>query len=278
MIINRLKKTVLLFSAFAACLTACDNVDEGDRYIELEHIDAKRAVLLEEFTGQDCTNCPEGHRIAAQLKEQYGDAFIPVSIHASQLSWSEEEFGEYGLGIAEGDAYYKANSSPALPSGVVDRNSGVLNRTDWAAKVRSEMEKEAPAAIEIVPVYDTDSKKINIDIILKPTANLNCNLTVWILESGIVNYQYDNGNHVTEYVHNHVLRDVVSDVWGDQVELSTGVFSEKKYQYDIVANGKTHWNTDNLSVVAFLSTDKGVLQAAEAHVSKVESDNKETEE
>lgn len=275
MIINRIFKPLLLIACVAVGLSACDNVDEGDRYIELEHIDAKRAVLLEEFTGQDCTNCPEGHRIVAQLKEQYGDAFIPVSIHASQLSWSEAEYGEYGLGIPEGEEYFKSYSSPALPSGVVDRSGGVLNRTDWAARIRSELEKEAPAAIEIAPVYDETTKKITIDLTIKPTQTINCKLTVWILESGIVNYQYDNGQHINDYTHNHVLRAVVSDTWGDVTSLTSGLFSEKTYTYDIVANGKTHWNPANLSIVAFLSTDNGVLQAAEAHVGKVEADEPE---
>ncbi len=272
MIITRYVKSSF-FAAFVAiplsvCLIACDNISENERYIELESIDAKRTVILEEFTGQECTNCPDGHRIAAQLKEQYGDSFIPVSIHAGQLSWSESVYGQYGLGIEEGDVYYKANSSPALPSGVVDRNSGVLQRNEWAARIRAELEKEAPVAIEIAPVYDIDSKKLSIDITLKPTASLNGNLTVWILESGIVLYQYDNGEHVQEYTHNHVLRAVVSEVWGDPVDLSEGVFQNKSYSYDITANGKSYWNIDNLSVVAFVSTDSGVQQAAEAHVIK----------
>lgn len=268
MIFNRYIKSITLAAAAAVTLTACDNIGENERYIELVKIDTNRAVLLEEFTGQECTNCPDGHRIAAQLKEQYGDSFIPVSIHASQLSWSEAEYGEYGLGIPEGDQYYKNYSSPALPSGVVDRTGGTLNRTDWAARVRAELEKEAPAAIEINPVYINDgvSNKLSINITVKPKVSFEGNLTVWILESGIINYQYDNGNPVTEYTHNHVLRAVVSETWGDPIQLKAADFVDKEYTYDIAANGKSYWNPANLSVVAFISDANGVAQAAEAHV------------
>lgn len=266
--INNLIKCFIATTAVAASLTGCDSVGEDERYIELEPISAKRAVLLEEFTGQECTNCPDGHRIAAQLKEQYGDAFIPVSIHASTLSWSEEDYGEYGLGIKEGEEYYVSNNRPALPAGVVDRNSGILNRSDWSAKVRTELEKEAPAAIDLVPVYNPADGNITIDIKLKPSKSLACKLTVWILESGIVNYQYDNGKDVTDYVHNHVLRAVVSPTWGDEIVLTGDVFTDKQYTYSITDNKKGHWNPDNLSVVAFISNDQGVLQAAEAHVAK----------
>lgn len=261
-------KSIILAASVPMLFMACDNIDESERYIELEQVSAKRVVILEEFTGQDCTNCPDGHRIAAQLKEQYGDAFIPVSIHAGQLSWSETEFGEYGLGIPEGEIYYKANQSPALPAGVIDRNSGILNRSDWASRIRTELEKESHAEIDIKPTYDKDTQEILIDIDFK--GSFSGNLTVWILESGIINYQYDNGQHVQNYTHNHVLRAVVSDVWGDPLQLTDGSGS-KQYTYDIAANGKTYWDIDNISIVAFISDGSGIQQAAEAHLIQPDS-------
>ena len=35
----------------AVSFTACDEVDEADRFKELEKIESKRTVLLEDFTG-----------------------------------------------------------------------------------------------------------------------------------------------------------------------------------------------------------------------------------
>ena len=51
----------LIVASVAMFLSSCANVDEGDRYIKVESSDAKRAVLVEEFTGQKCINCPEAH-------------------------------------------------------------------------------------------------------------------------------------------------------------------------------------------------------------------------
>ena len=45
----------------AAALTSCDNVPEADRFIKLPPIEADRAVLIEDFTGQYCLNCPIAH-------------------------------------------------------------------------------------------------------------------------------------------------------------------------------------------------------------------------
>ena len=66
----------------AVTFTACDEVGENDRYILGEAIKVERGVLLEDFTGQNCINCPEAHKVIEQLEEQYGeDKFIAVSIH-----------------------------------------------------------------------------------------------------------------------------------------------------------------------------------------------------
>ena len=51
----------LLIASVAILLSSCANVDEGDRYIKVESSEAKRSVLVEEFTGQKCINCPEAH-------------------------------------------------------------------------------------------------------------------------------------------------------------------------------------------------------------------------
>lgn len=263
---GKIASIIVLSTAFMMALNACDNVDKDDRYIEIESVKTKRAVLLEEFTGQNCRNCPEGHEIVTQLKEQYGDAFIPVSIHASQLSYSEEQLGPFGLGISAGNEYWSTAGSPPLPSGVVDRISGAIDRDQWATAIRTELEKESPAAIEIKSSFDTDGK-IHITTGILSTENITCNLTVWITENNIVGFQNDHGTNVSDYKHNHVLRAVVTPVMGETIIISKGIPLSKSYTYDTVENNKSHWNPVNLNVVAFISNDtNGVLQAAESHI------------
>ena len=44
-------------------------------------------VLVEEFTGQKCINCPEAHEELAKIQKEYGeDNVISVCIHASALA------------------------------------------------------------------------------------------------------------------------------------------------------------------------------------------------
>ncbi|MFA5783227.1 MAG: hypothetical protein WC868_13255, partial [Bacteroidales bacterium] len=53
--------------------------------------DTVKKVLLEEFTGHQCPNCPQGAIIAQQLKAIYGEKLILISIHAG-------DFAEPGTG------------------------------------------------------------------------------------------------------------------------------------------------------------------------------------
>lgn len=240
-------------------MMACNDIDQADRYIEVEAVTPVRAVLLEDFTGQRCTNCPDAHRIIDKLKEQYGDALIPVAIHGGSLSIAPGDAFN-GLRTDEGDEYYKNAGQPDLPAGRIDRGR-VIDRKEWSTVVRSELTKEAPAAIEIAAAIGADGK-IAVDLTLKAVKTLRANLQLWVLEDGIVAYQYDDGKHVPKYTHNHVFRGTVNGLDGDPVNLEANVFQTKTYTC-AVADG---WNKANLSVVAFIYNDDGVQQAALAKV------------
>ena len=41
-----------------------------------------KKILLEDYTGHKCGNCPRAAEKAEELKEIYGDQLIPIAIHA----------------------------------------------------------------------------------------------------------------------------------------------------------------------------------------------------
>ena len=57
-----------------AMLTACSQIDEGERLIYVEPTEAQRVVLVEDFTGQKCVNCPNATNVLHEILEAYGDA------------------------------------------------------------------------------------------------------------------------------------------------------------------------------------------------------------
>jgi hypothetical protein len=265
----KLSKILYIIPALAL-LASCDNINEDDRLIEIDAVVPQRAVLLEEFTGQWCRNCPAAHAIIKQLKEQYGDAFIPVSIHAGTSANAIPESESIitsnpkyiGLKTEDGDAYAEMWGINSFPNGVLDRTSGVIGRDKWAGYIVDELKKESNLQIELTAGYDATSNSISIHTQLKPIANISGKLQLWIVESGIVTIQQNGESIERDYVHDHVFRATVNTIGGEAVTLSDNVYSNYTHSISV----KDIWTPANLSVVAFVYDDSGVLQAAETNV------------
>jgi hypothetical protein len=258
---------ILLATPLVALFASCDEVDVQDRYIEVEPVVAKRAVLLEEFTGQRCVNCPDAHAVIQSLKEQYGDSFIPVSIHGGPTSLVYEyKEGQtspmLGLKLDEGDYYAQMWNVSSIPCGVIDRTSGVQLYSQWATTLLTELTKETPLNIELSAAYNADTDAVDVTTTLQSTENIDGKLQIWVLESGIVALQYDGSKRVMDYVHNHVFRASVTDKAGEAISLQANVFPTVNHSIAV----RNYWNHSNLNVVAFVFNDSGVVQAAECEV------------
>lgn len=257
-------KHILLSLPLIASLAACDQVDEQDRLILGDAVVPARTVLIEDFTGQGCRNCPEAHGIIHALTEQYGDNVIPVSIHAGGFGYAVEntsfDDNYICLMAPEGDAYdQKYNSLQTWPAGVVNRGA-TLNASDWAQAVKDALAQESPLAIDVTASLDGNT--IKIDTELRPNSDLSGKLQLWIIEDGIVARQRDGAKWIQDYEHNHVFRAAVNGTWGEDVTLKAGVHEQFSHSIAVRDNEHEKWVAANLSVVVFVYNDNGVQQAA----------------
>ena len=248
-------------------LTACNEVDPDDRFEELPAVSCKRTVLLEEFTGQECTNCPDAHRLVANLHEQYGEQLVSVAIHAGQYL-EVDIWGTYFQVLKiepDGDEYAKTWNVAAYPNAVVNRRSGTLSqKNDWPTWIRDEIARESPIELAVKAHIDDDGN-IAIETDVKGLSAVKGKLQLWITESSIKSYQFDNGKHLPDYEHNHVYRASVNGLWGEELSLNNGEERVLSHSY----TPRDIWVKSNLAVVAFVYTDAdGVLQAAECKVTE----------
>lgn len=262
---NTVRNSAMVLFALAA-LSACDEVDEADRFVQLPTIESKRNVLIEEFTGQGCTNCPDAHRGLAALTEQYGEQLISVSIHAGAMSLAEDNGTEYvGLKNDEGQEY--ANrwgdlDKVGYPCAVFDRSSEVslFFSGKWPELIRKELEKPTSLSINLEAHYNNDSTQMEITALMLPETDANAKLQLWVVEDNISAFQIDNGKVIHDYKHNHVFRSSANGTWGEDIALKSNIYSTATATVDV----KENWNVRNLAVVAFVYNDKdGVMQAAE---------------
>lgn len=255
-------KKIGLFIALAASLllTACDNIDKADRLIYEKPNAVMRAVLLEDFTGQRCVNCPLGTEIIEQLVEEYGDAVVAVGIHGGPLGFSGNATN-VGLATETGNEYYNHWNLEYQPVGLVNRHSPV-NYPEWAAEVNKELTK--PATLDLHATADIDNNSIHIAVTTFGTDGTTTGkIQVWVLEDGITALQLmPDGSSNKEYIHNHVFRQAVNGIWGDDFTISEGESKELEFTQALDAK----WNADNLSIVAFVYNDNGVQQVVKAKV------------
>lgn len=262
--LRRISAKLILPAIAALGFTACDEVSEYDRYIELPEIqNTAKTVLLEDFTGQNCVNCPAAHEVMELLSEQYGDRLICVSVHAGELAIPVErtrfEAGYIGLRTAEGDAYNNAAGVGHWPMGSVDFGSAI-DPDQWGSAVRQQLELDPAAHIELSATVADGKVKISSE--LTPLTDFKGKYLVWIVESDIVTVQRGESGLKLDYVHNNVFRAAVNGTWGQDLELKDGIKATVDNEIELRDNQYEKWNADNLAVVAFIYDDRGVQQAA----------------
>lgn len=250
---------------------------------------APRMVLIEEFTGVTCPNCPLGQkdlaafdaanpgRLAIMSLEIIGQTQTkPVDEHG--VKTKNDNRTQAGTDLSSG--IYGANNS--IPVAGIDRvpvaGNMLLGRGSWAAQINSRLATVAPANISLKSSYDAGTNKATLKVHVAYTSPvaLGQKLTVALIESGIVDAQLlpfgDTADVAANYVHNHVLRDILtapvgSAILSDQTTKVAGQVYERTFVYTLPA---TVLNPDNCHFVAFVANDAGnnkeVVQAATTHL------------
>lgn len=254
-------------------LASCDSIDEADRWIYVEPKEAKRAVLIEDFTGQNCTNCPKAAAEIERLQELYGDSIIAVAIHSGPFA--HDGGMKYGpllpLATKAGDEFFLRWFKTTQPQPVVKINRGekIEQRELYQSVVASEIEKETPLTLILNNSYDEVTRELTITVDAVSTEQVSGELEVWLTEDNIDDWQMsvtEGGSSsaikIDHYEHNHVFRAYVTEnIFGDSFNVSDEV-ATKTYKFTL----DDSWIAENMAVVAFVSNATGVLQVVKTSV------------
>ncbi|MDD7318770.1 MAG: Omp28 family outer membrane lipoprotein [Prevotella sp.] len=253
-----MKRLIYIIIGVATTLASCSNIDENERLLATDKVEIGKKVLIEDFTGQNCINCPEAVDEIENIQKEYGkDNVIAVGIHSGQLSYKGSD-KHVGLFTETGQQYYDHWKIESQPTGIINRQSGKLLYTAWAKAVRDAISQLAPMSIAIENTYDEATRTVSIDV---KTAGVEDavagKLQVWAIENNIVAMQkMPDGSRKMDYVHNHVFRAAVNGVWGDDFAIGKGETKTKHYTLTLGEK----WVAENVSIVAFVYNDSGVQQ------------------
>lgn len=255
-------------AAMAMAAASCSNIDEGDRLIYVKPAEVGRAILIEDFTGQRCINCPTGTEIINGIVDTYGeDNVIAVGIHSGPLGFAGNS-KTVGLMTDTGNEYYTRwdkENKMGQPWVIFNRKTSPDSHyNNWAAMVSTIISEKANLSVKIDNAYDAKSRTLTTTVGADGVnGTVNGKLQVWIVEDGVKALQMmPDGKSNKEYIHNHVFRAAVNGTWGEDVTVKEGETTTKQYQYVLPET----WNADNIAIVAFVYNDGGVENVAKKHL------------
>lgn len=222
-----------------------------------------RNVLIEEFTGRNCGYCPDGHRIANLIMANNPGRVWAVNIHAGSFS----PVTYPNMNTTDGTAITSGFGIGGFPAGHVNRSTAEdLGRNQWESHTNTQLAQQAEVNVAGFVTLNHATRTANITVEVYYTANSSQStnyLTIMMLQDSILGSQSGSSYNPSQmlngqYVHQHVLRDVVTSTWGDEISPTTaGTLITKDYTYQIpesigVPNG-VEVDLNNILFLAFVS-------------------------
>ncbi len=221
-----------------------------------------RKVLLEEFTGHRCPNCPEGSQIAKDLSNFYGDQMIVMSIHSGFFSEPTTSPFDYDFRTEEGEAIHDFFGVSSYPVGMINRKSfdadRLMSPSAWGEAISQIIDIEPDLRIDISLNLNSKAKQLEVNFNVHALKNLEKQyyISAFITENMIIKPQRTNNPDypdgvIENYEHNNVLRKSVNRTWGEQLNeepmFPGDVFSKS---YSVYLDDE--WETENCNLVVFV--------------------------
>ncbi len=225
---------------------------------DLDTLSVYRKVLIEEYTGHRCLNCPAGHQKLDELHQRFGDTLVAVGIHAGALAAPDVAAGyPYDFRTAVGNELAQEFAIDGIPAAIINRGyeAGGWGVARWQAKVNAVDRSTPLAAIQLINEYDTQTGTLKANAKVTPLADCPnaLRLALYLIEDGIVKPQLNGTEYVENYVHNHVLRASLNGTYGDLLNTNGIVDRGQGYTLARTLSFDGHdWTPANCTVVAIL--------------------------
>lgn len=272
-----MKKISVIFASLAVvfAMTSCDkmeepyfnepSVSESDT-IKLEasdtvNFDGKVVVLLEDYTGIKCVNCPNAAVIANELEELNEGHLVVLGVHPRTSFQDPGNSGLFPDFRTDDGETWRTNLGigSAFPSGLVNRTGGVLTQASWTSAVGEIIGSDAPVRLIIKSAYDDATRELRLSIhskFLQPVESNDLRLTICMMEDSITGRQVTPSGLDTAYVHRHVFRGTADGLaWGRMLDPQAGPIIEagRNFITNIKFNLSENYNDEQFYIVAFIN-------------------------
>jgi hypothetical protein len=239
-----------------------------------------KTVLIEEYTGHTCVNCPTAAGIAHDIVDTYGEKVILMAIHAGYFAQTESPNYLLDLNTTAGTELHANFGITNNPAAIFNRKAigGTLifeAPTGWEATFIAAQDTVPVLDMQMINDFHEADNKVGIHVQTEYMVELDRNLKIalYVTEDSLIGYQRNSNPavgttpEIVDYVFMHVLRGSVNGTWG--TDLSSGLVEEGTKtitSFSLVLG--SGWDHDNCRIVAIVydaDTDE-VLQAVEEWV------------
>ena len=282
-----MKKSAIIIASLAVifAMASCDKLKEP--YIiesnvtpsdtiplvasDTANFDGKIVVLLEDYTGVKCNNCPEAGALALQLQEQNEGHLVVLGVHPkSALQNPAGGFPDFRTD--DGNEWNNYFNIAAYPNGLVNRTGGVLGSAQWTSAVNNIIGNDAPVRLIVKTEFDDATRELKVSIHSKFLINVESNdvrLTTCMMEDKIVGKQVTPNGVDENYVHRHVFRGTADNqTWGRVLSSAESISEGSNFITNMKFTLSDDYNADEFYIVAFISDNntKEVLMATETKI------------
>lgn len=225
-----------------------------------------KTVLIKDFTGVRCVNCPAAAEAAHNLQHQLGeDRIFILSVHAGFLAMPVGDFPDFRT--EEGTIWYNNNSSNPLFSvdhvALTEGNTLYVEQID--VPVTDALNEEQTFEVWINVRYDESSRQLtaNTKALALTDLSEDCYVTVCLVEDHVIGKQTVPGGFDNEYDFRNVFRGTLNGA--DGARFGNGPVAantEETFSYTIDLNAV--YNADQCYVLSYVyrASDGKILQTA----------------
>lgn len=289
-------RKLLLFStiAFATSFIACKekgpainfgggNSVSDTTYTKTPDAPVQRKVLIEEFTGAKCTNCPDARVQLKALTDANPGRVIVMELHPddhplghpieglSKFDFTEPDISDLFKGIFRG--YFPAGIPAAGIDRVVDGGEILIKRANWSNMVNTRLNATSPIKLTLTNTYDAAnaSGTIKVNVSYTSTVTTKNYISIAVIEDNIVDAQEFPDRIDTFYNFKHVFRKLYTTAGGTEIlgtipTKEAGRVYEGSYKYALNAA----WKPENCHIIVWVhnndANSKEVLQAEQIEV------------
>lgn len=268
--IKHVFKLIIASAILAACeeVPPAINYEKGTQTNDTTYITSSIpeaqpvGAIIEDISGVQCVNCPDATKIVKDVLAAFPGRTYATVMHPNVASLSsfvapirkQGYESKYDFRTQDATNILNLVGMPnSLPRGYVNRrlfpgatNGRLLGREEWYARTQQVLQGSTPVNIELENTeFNQATRKGKLKIKLTYTADVSQKhlLTILLVEDSIIDVQ-EYQDPVTfdvkfnpNYVHMHILRDVITNSTGDPltnnpaVTLTRGRIFEKEYEY-----------------------------------------------